>query len=227
MKISSMTSGRFFNVEIQGFDTLQLRPMTLEEDLHDIYRWVQEKSARFWGQAGKSLDELREQYAGLLRHSPSGVLIGLLKSTGEKICMLLPYAARDDEIGPHVQADDTTWGCHMFMVPTRAPIGNLTYFAFIALQHHMFMRVGATRLVHQPDIHNVKVAARLVQSGYRQGRVAHLREKSVRIFTMTADEFKQRSYAGQPGKVEPPSPPLAIKFHSIAGRLGRKVGLYP
>lgn len=125
----------------------------------------------------------------------------------------------------HVRAGSDDWGCHVFMVPSRLQVRHLTYFVFIALQQYIFVRQRASRLVHQPEIHNRKVGARLVQAGYVDNGVVHLSCKSVRVYSMTSEAFAIRPCLENPVPVALPSSPVGVRWHHLVGQTRRRLGL--
>lgn len=225
MRVFSESTPAGFYADLEGFGAIALRPMDLDLDLDDLTRWVKHEAAVFWGQAHLDRQSLRDKYASLLADSADAVLIGVRTSTGAKVCMLVPYRARDDEIGRHIPVGEHDWGCHLFMVPGAEPVRHLTYFVLIALQHYVFYVKQAQRLVHQPDIFNHKVTARLLQSGYTPGPIVHRHDRTVRVFTMTAAQFGTRHCSLTPARVAPPYSPLALRTYDVIGRLYRRLGL--
>lgn len=199
--------------------------MDLAVDLDDLVAWVKAPSARFWGQSHLCRAQLQAKYAAYLADAADALMIGIHMASGAKVCMLQPYRVQQDELGRYLQVDAADWGCHLFMVPSRQAVHNMTYFVLIALQHYMFRSRQAARLFHQPDIDNGKVAARLRQSGCRAGRVVHLRERTVRVYDISASQFAQRQYTMQPPAAVPAhGSPVALGVHRLVGRLLRKLG---
>jgi Acetyltransferase (GNAT) domain len=225
MRVSSSHHPAGFTTDIEGFGAIALRPLDLAVDLDELAAWVRAPSARFWGQSHLGRAELQAKYTASLADAADALLIGVHLASGAKICMLQPYRVQQDELGRHLRCDAADWGCHLFMVPSGRAVHNMTYFAMIALQHYMFRSRQAARLIHQPDIDNGKVAARLRQSGCRPGKVVHLRERTVRVYDISAHQFAQREYSMHPpAAVAAHGHPVALGVHRFVGRLLRKLG---
>ena len=60
--------------------TVVLRKMVLDEDAPLLHDWFSRDYARFWGLQGKTVDEIREKFAGIeasgLRHFHHALLFG-------------------------------------------------------------------------------------------------------------------------------------------------------
>lgn len=206
--------------------TVLLRKMVLDEDAPLLHDWFSRDYARFWGLQGKTVEEIREKFAGIEASGTCDVIFGILVSTGERLFMFQSYDVHVDELSRHypVQAGDR--GFHLMLGPVEKPLPAAAYHTFRAIATWIFRDPSVQRLVGEPDIRNRKVLLRLVQSGFEFGRVIHLRYKTAVMIYMTRAAFERtRDLPPPPAPAQSPMDGWRGKYHLLVSRVGRRLGL--
>lgn len=215
-----------YQVNFPAFEAMQIRPLDMSLDLHDLHVWVNSPHARFWGMQGQSLEQVRDKYQGILDRKDYEVYIGSLVSTGEKIFMLECYDVDRDIIKDYYPVKPGDQGFHMFVAPSIRPIPNITYFIFLAVLEYMFQDPAVQRIIGEPDLRNEKVLMRLVQGGFRFGRVIHLPYKTAWMIYYTREDLNRANRMAPPKNQPLPwYRGLHLNYHMLVGRIGRKLGM--
>jgi hypothetical protein len=89
---------------------------------------------------------------------------------------------------------------------------------------YLFKVAGAARIVGAPDLGNVAAVARCVQAGYQLKGVIHLPHKTAQLMMVHRWHYDTLPYRVPP-VVRIARDSLRIRFHMLAGRIGRKLGL--
>lgn len=214
-------------IELPGVGPVQVRALDPEVDAVTLHDWLSRDYARFWGMQGKTLEEVRDKYRGLLAEGREEMAIALDERSGRPLFVFMAYDPRHDLLQRFYTVKPGDRGFHVLMGPPgQDPVPALTFHAFRTIARWIFRDPAVSRLVGEPDIRNRKVLARLVQTGFEFGSVVHLPHKTALMIYMS----RERHQALQDGMPPPNGPvPLsdrAVKLHMLAGRIGRKLGIY-
>ncbi|MEN9483522.1 MAG: hypothetical protein RJB37_1402 [Pseudomonadota bacterium] len=206
--------------------TVVLRKMVLDEDAPLLHDWFSRDYARFWGLQGKTVAEIREKFAGIEASGTCDVVFGVLASTGERLFMFESYDVTVDVLGQHYAVQPGDRGFHFMIGPADRPRPAVAYHALQAVCAWIFRDVAVRRIVCEPDVRNEKAMRRLVQAGFSGSKVVHLPYKSALLMHRTRPAFDAaRNTPPPPNPDQAPLAGLALRYHLLVSRIGRRIGL--
>jgi RimJ/RimL family protein N-acetyltransferase len=212
-----------FRVEIPGIDTVLVRPLRLDADMIDLQDWFQRDYARFWNMQDKSLAAVHESYRALVSRQNFEVLIGYLESSGAKAFLLEVYRPDQDQLRHYYLAEATDRGCHFFIAPAARPVSGFSYYMLGAMADYVFADPAVQRIVAEPDIRNRKIIARLIQRGFRLGRVVQLPHKTAQLVFLSRERHARRRSLPPGRKPQLSWYAIRARCHVFAGRVIRRL----
>ncbi|MDZ7856465.1 GNAT family N-acetyltransferase [Sphaerotilus sp.] len=206
--------------------TVVLRKMVLDEDAPLLHDWFSRDYARFWGLQGKTVEEIREKFAGIEASGTCDVVFGILASTGERLFMFESYDVGADTLGQHYPVQPGDRGFHFMIGPVEVHRPAMAFHTLQAVCTWIFRDASVSRIVCEPDLRNEKAMRRLVQAGYQGVKVVHLPYKSALLMQRSRGSFEASH--DQPPPRQPERAPvagLALQYHLLVSRIGRRIGL--
>ncbi|MEX8493798.1 GNAT family N-acetyltransferase [Sphaerotilus sp.] len=203
-----------------------LRKMVLDEDVPLLHDWFSRDYARFWGLQGKTVEEIREKFAGIEASGTCDVVFGILASTGERLFMFESYDVKADVLSRHYPVQPGDRGFHFMIGPADRPRPAVAYYALQAVCAWIFRDATVCRIVCEPDVRNEKAMKRLVQAGFSGAKVVHLPYKSALLMRRSRVAFEAaRTQPPPPNPAKAPLTGLSLKYHLLVSRIGRRIGL--
>jgi Acetyltransferase (GNAT) domain len=226
MSGAPMVSSVAMEVPFGPSGTVVLRKMVLDEDAPLLHDWFSRDYARFWGLQGKTVDEIREKFAGIEASGTCDMVFGILASTGERLFMFQSYDVHADVLSRHYPVQTGDRGFHLMLGPVEKPLPAAAYYTLQAIAAWIFRDPSVQRMVGEPDIRNRKVLLRLVQAGFDFGRVVHLPYKTAVMTYRTRAAFdRSRGLHPPPAPTQSPMDGWRGKYHTLVSRVGRRIGL--
>ena len=160
-----------------------------------VHGWLTHPASAFWQMGGLSLDDVRAYLAAVAADPRQDSWLGFvddeptfLVETYEPTTVLLAGV-------PEVRAGDL--GMHLLVAPpTGAPVHGLTSAVMRATVAFCFEELDAARVVVEPDVDNLRIAAKNAEVGFRVLREIDLPGKRASLAVCTPDDFHARVTAG-------------------------------
>ncbi|NQX10713.1 GNAT family N-acetyltransferase [Microbacteriaceae bacterium VKM Ac-2855] len=171
------TTTRFERATVAG--RLSIEPLALE-DAALVQSWLAHPNSAFWQMTELSALEVRDYFAQLSADPDQQAWLG--RRDGEPAFLVESYdPARVLLNGIH-DALPGDVGMHLLVAPpTGERVGGLTFAVMATVVAFLFERLGAERIVVEPDVQNRRIAAKNAEVGFRilreielPGKVAHL-----------------------------------------------------
>ena len=134
---------------------IHIRRLDPAADIAVMHRWFSMDYAGFWGLQGKSETEVRGIYEALVASGHAMAYAGIFD--GRPAFLFECYDPAHDELGRHYPVRDGDVGMHFFVGPPRVHVHGFTRLVFRSLMRFIFERLGAQRVVVEPDARNDKV----------------------------------------------------------------------
>lgn len=166
---------------------LEIRPLHVDGDAGLVHDWVTRDYARFWGMQGASLDDVRREYREIAESPHHAAFLGL--DDGEPAFLVERYDPAHHEINTHYDVADGDVGMHFLVAPTDHPVPGFTLRVLRAVMELLFSDPATVRVVVEPDVRNVKVAALNKAVGFEVVTTITLHDKDAALSTCTRDHY--------------------------------------
>ena len=168
--------------------TVAILPLDRHRYAPRVHAWFTHPASAFWQLGGLSLDDVRAYLAAVAADPRQDSWLGfvdeerrLLVETYDPTTVLL------DGI-PEVRAGDL--GMHLLVAPPiGAPVQGLTSDVMRATVAFCFDELLASRVVVEPDVGNVRIAAKNAEVGFRVLREIDLPGKRASLAVCTREDF--------------------------------------
>ena len=127
--------------------------------------------------------------------SGHNVYIGEFADSRKAVFLLESYCPKQDILGDYYQVLDSDIGTHRMMAPPTETIKNFSWYCNMVMNEFQFSDPDIQRIVAEPDVSNLKVAAVFAQCGFNFGKALYLPHKTARFAYITRErfnEFRQR-----------------------------------
>jgi RimJ/RimL family protein N-acetyltransferase len=179
---------------------MRLRALQPAVDAPLLQRWFTAPHAAFWGMQHCSVDDVRHFYEDLLVGGHATARIGECK--GWPVFVVECYDPAQDVLGTHYTVQPGDLGMHFFVGPAEQPEHGFTRRVFRALMRFMFQRLGAARVVVEPDIRNHKVHVLNAAMGFEAARTVELPHKTALLSFCTRAQFERATGARIPSTLQ-------------------------
>lgn len=167
---------------------LSLARVDAHADAAVVHAWLSHPASAFWQMTDLSPDDVRDYLAGVAADPYQNAWLGtvdgvptFLVETYDPACLLLTDV-------PEVEPGDL--GMHLLVAPPGdAPVHGLTSAVMAATVRFCFERLGATRVVVEPDVTNARIAAKNAAAGFRVLRELELPGKRAHLAVCTRADF--------------------------------------
>lgn len=171
--------------EVDGIGRFSLRPFSLETDMIQLYSWVSQPYAHFWGMQGMSLEEATEEYRQLLNRSQ--IYIGEFQNNA--VFLLEVYDPKTDVLADHYPVQSGDCGMHILVADTQQPIHGFTWAVFQVVMRFILSDLQVKRIVVEPDSCNKRIHALNARAGFVFERLITLPHKTARLEFCTRQQF--------------------------------------
>ena len=168
---------------------LCIRALDLDADIPLMHRWFAMDYASFWGMQHKAQREVHAVYAALVNSGHAMAYTGVWH--GQPAFLLECYDPAHDPLGRHYPVRPGDVGMHFFVGPPTVPSRGFTRSVFRALMRFIFERLGARRVVVEPDARNDKVHVLNREMGFAYAGQVQLAEKLAALAFCTRESFYQ------------------------------------
>ncbi|MGW7263188.1 GNAT family N-acetyltransferase [Streptomyces sp. NPDC054842] len=182
---------------IDGFGTVRVLPLDPHADVDVVHAWVTEERAAFWGMTGFTREQVLETYVHLDSLDTHHAFLAV--KDGEPAALLQTYEPDADRVGECYEVRPGDIGVHVLIGPS-GPGGARPGFStglLAAFTSYVFLGLGRTRIVVDPDERNEKAVQRFVRQGFEAGPLVvlpevdlpevHLPEKRARLAFLTKE----------------------------------------
>lgn len=174
------------------FQGIEIRGLDVRADIPLMHRWFSMEYARFWGMQDMSMCEVHAAYAQLVGSGHAMAYLGLYQ--GAPAFVLECYDPALDALGLHYVPQVGDVGMHFFVGPPTVKVSGFTRLVFRALMMFMFDRLGAHRIVVEPDVRNAKIHVLNREMGFLYEGCIHLPNKLAALAFCTRDRFIESQY---------------------------------
>ncbi|TPN86863.1 GNAT family N-acetyltransferase [Aquimarina algicola] len=195
MNIHTEISKYVFSKSIQGFGTIHLRYLNVEQDAGFLHEWVTKPYASYWGMLDSTIHEVREEYAKLVAQKYYDVFIG--EHEGKPIFLMEKYKATADRIAKYYKAKDTDYGMHILVAPPTQKIKNFTWNVFSTVLDFFFDQPNIDRIVVEPDVRNEKIHKLNKKAGFQYQKEIELPEKRAALAFCEKQVYQQAKWLQQ------------------------------
>lgn len=169
--------------ELGGF---RLVPLDPDEHLDLVYGWVTQPRAEFWGMTGHTREQVREIYAFLAGLPTHHAYLMVLE--GAPVGIFQTYQPEADPVGDTYPVQPGDVGIHLFLAaPGQQPIPGFTGALAGSLTRYVFGRLGAARIVVEPDVRNERALRRWRRLGFRLGPRVDVAGKRAQLAFLTRE----------------------------------------
>ena len=171
--------------DADGFTFHLLR---IPEDIPMLHRWFQPERASFWLMRDKTEAEVGQVYQNLMDSGHATAY--LVWQGGRPVFLAECYDPAHDRIRTFYDVQPGDLGMHIFIGPSDVHIAGYTRAVFFALMRFMFDRLGAARIVVEPDANNTRIHAINRAAGFVYDRNVAFTEKIASLAFCTRQDFE-------------------------------------
>lgn len=169
------------------FGDLRFVPYDADQHLPDIYRWVTQAYARFWGLNDSTVAQVDDEFKRLLALPDYQIFVGLIDDRAE--CLVEYYNPAHDDIGQHYPVRDGDQGMHILLSPPDQPRHGFSRAMFTAVMEHLFLHDSVRRIVVEPDLNNARIHRLNLQAGFRHVAKVNLGHKQALLGFCEREDF--------------------------------------
>ena len=166
------------------FHIRQLHP---QRDAPTLQRWFAEERASFWNMRGWSVAQVAAFYQAIEDSGHAHAWLG--SRHGTPAFLFESYDPARDEVGEHYDVAPGDLGMHLFVGPAARPVRGYTRSVFRTLMTFLFERLGAQRIVVEPDARNTRIHALNRAMGFVHAKDVAFREKTASLAFCTRTDF--------------------------------------
>lgn len=184
-----------FNPEINSIfipeiGLVEFTPFSIDHDLQEIYSWVVQPYAKYWGMQRLSFSEVKREYQQLSTFSQ--IYLGSVNK--RNIFLIEVYNPENQEVGDHYVVDPGDCGMHILVAPLDplldTPIRGFTWGAFKSVMQFLFSDKNVNRILVEPDSNNKKIHALNQRAGFELQKYIQLKDKHARLEFCTRTQFE-------------------------------------
>ena len=145
---------------------IEIRPTDARRDAPLVQQWLAHPKSAFWGMQKLGVGEVADYLADVVTHAHQDSWIGTVD--GAPAFLAETYdPARVLLVGIH-DAMPGDLGMHVLVAPADGHARHgLTDAVFAAVMRWCFDRLGAERVIVEPDVRNDRIAAKNARAGFR------------------------------------------------------------
>jgi RimJ/RimL family protein N-acetyltransferase len=167
-----------------GFD---IRPLDVPIDAATLHGWFVEERAAFWNMRDWSVAQVAAFYQAI--DDSLHAQAWLASQQGIPAFLIESYDPAHEEIGEHYDVQPGDLGMHLFVGTPATRERGYTRRVFQTLMTFLFERLGATRIVVEPDARNTRIHALNRAMGFVYASDVAFREKTASLAFCTRADF--------------------------------------
>ncbi|MEM5400219.1 GNAT family N-acetyltransferase [Paraburkholderia unamae] len=164
-----------------------IRPLDAQRDAPTLHRWFIEERAAFWNMRDKSVADVAAFYQAIEDSGHARAWLGLQDDV--PAFLFESYEPAHEEIGEHYDVCAGDLGMHLFVGPATRRTSGYTHHVFETLMAFLFERLGAQRVVVEPDARNARIHALNRAMGFVYTKDVAFREKTASLAFCTRAAF--------------------------------------
>ncbi|SKA28969.1 Protein N-acetyltransferase, RimJ/RimL family [Chitinophaga eiseniae] len=168
---------------------VELWPMDLRQDTPEIYRWVTQPYARYWGMTTKTYEEVLTEYTAIHHNTHAAALIGKINGKTAFLCEC--YDPAHDLIGRFYDPAPGDVGMHILIGPVEKPVHGFTWQVFSFVMDFLFENPSHNRVVVEPDAGNEKIHRLNKKAGFTYVKEVQLPHKTAALAFCTRQQYSQ------------------------------------
>ena len=168
-------------------EVFHIRPLDAQRDAPTLHRWFVEERAAFWNMRDKSVAEVATFYQAIEDSGHARAWLG--SRDGAPAFLFESYDPEYEEIGEHYDVRAGDLGMHLFVGPAAMRRSGYTRHVFETLMAFLFERLGAQRVVVEPDARNARIHALNRAMGFVYAKDVAFREKTASLAFCTRADF--------------------------------------
>jgi RimJ/RimL family protein N-acetyltransferase len=168
-------------------EAFHIRPLDAQCDAPTLHRWFIEERAAFWNMRDKSVADVAAFYQAIEDSGHACAWLGL--QDGVPAFLFESYEPAHEEIGEHYDVRAGDLGMHLFVGPAAMRRSGYTRHVFETLMTFLFERLGAQRVVVEPDASNTRIHALNRAMGFVYTKDVAFREKAASLAFCTRAAF--------------------------------------
>lgn len=166
---------------------VELWPMDLPCDTPEIYRWVTQPYAHYWGMTNKSYEEVLAEYTAIQQNDHACAWMGKINGKAAFLCEC--YDPKHDLIGDFYESRPGDIGMHILVGPPETPIHGFTWQVFTIVMDFLFDNPRHKRVVVEPDIRNEKIHRINRKAGFTYEGEVQLSHKTAALAFCTREQY--------------------------------------
>jgi RimJ/RimL family protein N-acetyltransferase len=164
-----------------------IRPLDAQRDAPTLHGWFVEERAAFWNMRDKSVQEVAAIYQAI--EDSGHAQAWLATQHGVPAFLFESYDPAHEEVGEHYEVNTGDLGMHLFVGPATTRTPGYTRHVFQTLMTFLFERLGARRIVVEPDARNTRIHALNRAMGFVYAKDVAFREKTASLAFCTQANF--------------------------------------
>ena len=163
-----------------------LEPFDPEPYAVPLRRWLSHPASAAWGMSGVSGDDVRAHAAGIAADPHQNAWLG--RVDGEPLFYVETYDPAHVLLTDVHDAEPGDVGMHLLVAPAPPPeqrVPGLTSAIMASVVRFVVERLGARRVVVEPDVENRRIAAKNDEVGFRAVGDVDLPDKRARLSVLT------------------------------------------
>jgi RimJ/RimL family protein N-acetyltransferase len=166
-----------------------LEPFDPEPYAVPLRRWLSHPASASWGMVGVSSTDVRAYIASIAADPHQSAWLG--RVDGEPLFYVETYDPAHVLLTEVHDAEPGDVGMHLLVAPAPPPeqrVPGLTSAIMASVVRFVVERLGARRVVVEPDVENVRIAAKNDEVGFRAVGDVDLPDKRARLSVLTRDD---------------------------------------
>ncbi|MGO4291020.1 GNAT family N-acetyltransferase [Chitinophaga sp. RAB17] len=176
-----------YQVSVPLLGTVELWPMDLQHDTPEIYRWVTQPYAHYWGMSTKSYEAVLAEYTAIDNNDHACALMGKINGKTAFLCEC--YDPVYDLIGSFYEPQPGDIGMHILVGPPEIPVHGFTWQIFSIVMDFLFDNPQHKRVVVEPDIRNEKIHHINRRAGFIYEKEVQLPHKTAALAFCTRTQY--------------------------------------
>ncbi|MBC9794514.1 GNAT family N-acetyltransferase [Sinomicrobium weinanense] len=184
---NSLSGPGIFTRSVPGLGDFSLSPFNLEQDCHDLHRWVNHERAKYWQMLNTSVDDVKKAYDELINSRHTDVFTGYFN--GKKSFLLERYYPGLTSLKEHFEVQDSDMGMHVLVAPPERRIPSFTRHIFTTILDFLFSEERIQRVVVEPDVRNKKIHRLNKRAGFVYQKQISLPEKDAYLAFCSREHY--------------------------------------
>ena len=167
--------------------TMTVEPLDVDAHAPLLLPWVTHPRSAFWGMRDATHETVRAAYAGIAADPHHQAWLGRLDAA--PLFLVESYDPAHSELAAHYRPAPGDVGMHVLVAPPRTPRHGLTSEVMRTVMAFLFDDERCRRVVVEPDVRNLRIAAKNAEAGFAVQRRIELAGKTAALAFCTRAQF--------------------------------------